>query len=51
MASMEAKNELFVAQKNAEIEIDALKSQLTLKEQQFDQNEKEHNKTKIKYEK
>ena len=51
MASMEAKNELFVAQKNAEIEIDALKSQLTLKEQQFDQNEKEHNKAKIKYEK
>ena len=51
VASMEAKNELFVAEKNAEIEIDALRSQLTLKEQQFDQNEKEHNKAKIKFEK
>lgn len=30
---MEMKNELFVAQKNAEIEIDALRSQLSLKEQ------------------
>ena len=37
VTSMEFKNELFVAEKNAEIEIDALRSQLTLKEQQFDQ--------------
>jgi len=37
VASMEFKNELFVAEKNAEIEIDALRSQLTLKEQQFEQ--------------
>ena len=38
VSSMQTKNELFMAQKNAEIQIDALKSQLSLKEQQFEQN-------------
>lgn len=46
---MEVKNELFVAQKNSEIEIDALKSQLTLKDQHIEQNDKEHSKSKLKY--
>ena len=49
--SMQAKNELFVTQKNGEIEIDALKSQLTLKQQHLEQSERENSKAKIKYEK
>jgi hypothetical protein len=40
-----------MVQKNAEIEIDALKSQLTLKEHNYDQNEKDHIKSKMKFEK
>ena len=47
---MELKNELFVAQKNAEIEIDAYKSQLLVKEQHLEQIEKDHVKAKTKYE-
>jgi hypothetical protein len=45
------KNELFVSQKNSEIEQDALKSQIYLKDQQIEQLEKEHLKNKQRFEK
>jgi chromosome segregation ATPase len=48
---MEARNELFVAQKNAEIEVDALRRQVSLKDAQIEQLEKEQAKNKAKHEK
>lgn len=44
------KNDLFVAKRNSEIEIEALQSQLSLKDQYIDQIEKETNKNKSKFE-
>lgn len=45
------KNELFVSQKNSEIELDALRSQISLKDQQIEQLEKEQSKSKHRLEK
>lgn len=50
LLAMEMKNDLFVAKRNSEIEIEALQSQLSLKDQYIDQIEKETNKNKSKFE-
>lgn len=49
-ALIEMKNELFVSQRNSEIEADALKGQVSLKDLQIEQLEKELSKAKLRLE-